>query len=267
MRRIYLKGIGLFFLILISLLVLVACQEKKSGISENPPLPGFREAESDSQAIVIADQVMEKLGGRKNWDNTRYICWNFFGRRFHVWDKWTGNIRLEAKNLLVLMNIHSREGRAWQNGKEITHPDSLREKLQFGYEAWVNDSYWMFMPYKLKDSGVILKYLGADTLQDGQPADVLQLSFSGVGVTPHNKYHIYVSRKSRLVKQWAYFADAADDTPRFVLPWDNWKQYGKILLASDRGENRVITDIAVFDSLPSSVFEDPRPVDVMSFIP
>ncbi|MEJ2086172.1 MAG: hypothetical protein P8Y44_10915, partial [Acidobacteriota bacterium] len=51
---------------------------------ENPPAPGFNAEASDDEAIVIADQVMEALGGRKAWDDTRYLTWNFFGRRRHV---------------------------------------------------------------------------------------------------------------------------------------------------------------------------------------
>ncbi len=33
--------------------------------------------------------------------------------RLHVWDKWTGDIRFEQGDLTVLMNIHSKEGRAF----------------------------------------------------------------------------------------------------------------------------------------------------------
>ena len=45
------------------------------------------------------------------------------------------------------------------------------------------------MPFKLKNSGVTLKYLGDTTAtKDGKPADVLQLTFEGMGVTPDNKH-------------------------------------------------------------------------------
>ena len=77
---------------------------------ENPPAKGFNTAASDPKAIAVADQAMTALGGRKNWDATRYITWRFFGFRLHVWDKWTGDIRFEQGELTVLMNIHSKEG-------------------------------------------------------------------------------------------------------------------------------------------------------------
>ena len=89
----------------------------------NPALPGFDSEGSDAKAIEIADKVMAAMGGRENWDNTRYVTWKFFGRRLHVWDKWTGNIRFENGDMVVLMNLNSKEGRAWESGEEITREE------------------------------------------------------------------------------------------------------------------------------------------------
>jgi hypothetical protein len=225
-----------------------------------PAATGFNLENSDAQAVAIADEVMAKLGGWENWDKTRYITWKFFGRRLHVWDKWTGNIRVERGNEIILMNLNTKTGRAWKGGTEITHPDSLAKPLQFGYEAWVNDSYWMFMPYKLKDSGVTLKYAGEDTMAGGREANILSLTFENVGVTPENKYLVYVDKVTKLVGQWDYFAKATDEKPRTSTPWTNWQHYGNILLSDERGRGKH-TDLAVFDDLPISVFESPAPVD------
>ena len=228
----------------------------------NPPLPGFDQAGSDPQAIAVADQVMERMGGRQHWDQTHYLTWRFFGKRLHVWDKWTGNIRFEEGGLVVLMNINSGKGRAWQEGQEVAEPDTLQARLKHAYEAWINDSYWLVMPYKLKDSGVTLKYKGEGQTQEGKPAQVLVLTFKNVGVTPQNKYEVWVDQQDHLVKQWAFYADAADAEPKFTGPWNNWQPFGHIFLADDHGKAKH-TDIAVFDQLPATVFTDPAPVDLM----
>lgn len=226
----------------------------------NPALPGFDRAGSDPRAIEIADAVMERLGGRANWDATRYITWRFFGRRLHVWDKWTGDLRFEQDDLVVLTNIHSHQGRAWEGGELTVDADTLAVRLDAAYRAWINDSYWLVMPYKLKDSGVTLKYKGNGVTEGGQTADILELTFAGVGVTPKNKYDVYVDSQERLVRQWAFYADAEDDEPGFVSPWSNWRQYGAIWLADDHGRNRH-TDVLVLKEMPRAVFEDPAPVD------
>ncbi|MCP4202801.1 MAG: hypothetical protein GY769_12815, partial [bacterium] len=64
--------------------------------SDNPAAEGFLAAESDAEAIAIADRVMERLGGRQAWDATRVVTWKFFGDRFHVWDRHTGDVRIEG---------------------------------------------------------------------------------------------------------------------------------------------------------------------------
>ena len=231
--------------------------------SDNPPAPGFDAADSDAKAIEIADRVMEAMGGRKAWDDTRYIAWKFFAPppagRTHVWDKWTGNLRFQGGGRTTLMNINTKEGNVWKDGQKVEDPAEKAKLLQEGYEAWVNDSYWLFMPYKLKDSGVTLKYKGDGTTDDGKAADVLQLTFEGVGVTPQNKYDVWVDRDSGLVTQWAYYLTAQDAEPRFKTPWASWTRHGKILLSGDRGRMQ-LTEIAVHDQVPEAVFTSPDPV-------
>ena len=223
--------------------------------------------ESDSRAIEIAENVMRALGGRESWNDTHYVSWNFFGRRLHIWDKWSGNLRLEDGNLITLMNVNTREGRVWQNGEKVTDPDSLQKKLQNAYAKWINDSYWMFMPYKLRDPGVNLHYVGEGITLEGDSAEILQLTFENVGLTPENKYHVYVDAKSNLVIQFDYYKNASDDEPAIQAPWKNWKRYGNILLSDDRGTNRKkMTEIAVFDNLHESVFSDNQPIDIQQLI-
>ena len=53
----------------------------------NPPAEGFNLEASDSIAIALADSVMQASGGRKAWDDTHYVSWNFFGFRTLLWDQ------------------------------------------------------------------------------------------------------------------------------------------------------------------------------------
>lgn len=212
-------------------------------------------AQSDDQAIALAKAVLKANGGQKNWDATRHIQWNFFGNRVLTWDKWTGDVRIEftKEKTIYLVNINSNTGRALQAGNEITAPDSLAKLMKRAKEIWINDSYWLVMPYKLLDPGVTLRYIGEKKTEKGEPADVIELTFREVGVTPNNKYHIFVDKKTRRVSQWSFFGNFTDEKPRFTLPWQNYQQYGKIWLSGDRGE-RKLTDIKVFKTLPESTF-------------
>ena len=255
-------------LIFLFITSLAACQQKPgttgtetpaeqtaSNEPGNPPAPGFNQAASDQEAIALADRVMESMGGRKAWDNTRYIAWNFFGFRNLYWDKKQHMVRVEEprKNIEVILNLNTREGEARVNGTRITEPDSLAKLIDYGYKAWVNDSYWLVMPFKLKDSGVTLHYLGKDTAVASAPREVLQLTFSEVGVTPQNKYHVYVNPETNMVSHWAYYREASQEEPAFVMPWNDYQQYGGIMLSGNRGE-RKLSEIKVMDAPPEGTF-------------
>lgn len=226
-----------------------------AALSAYPAAEGFDAEGSDPEAIAIADAVMESMGGWEAWNATRYVSWNFFGLRSHLWDKWTGDVRFTQGDRVILFNVHSRDGKVYDGEDEVTG-DAVAGALKMAYEAWINDSYWLFMPYKLKDSGVTLRFVGEGTLDDGRPADVLQLTFEGVGVTPQNKYHVFVSKDRRLVEKWSFFAQATDEEPRFSTPWADWREHGDILLSGDRGQ-RQISDIRVLESVPTSAFRLP----------
>jgi len=120
----------------------------------------------------------------------------------------------------------------------------------------VNDSYWMFMPFKLLDPGVNLVYVGEDLMADDRAADVLQLTFESVGVTPDNKYLIYVARDTGLVEQWSYFPTRDAAEPGFTRPWAEWQRFGDIMLATNHGRG-ADWDIAVYDELPAALYTDP----------
>ena len=224
---------------------------------ENPAAPGFNVAGSDDKAIAIADEVMKAMGGRENWDGTRYLFWNYFGGRTLLWDKFTGDVRIEVPSLdyKVIVNEKTMEGKLWMAGEEVTQPDSLNKYLERGKRIWINDSYWLVMPFKLKDPGVTLTYIGQDTTQTGELSEVVRLTFEGVGTTPENAYHVWVSQTDKYVKQWAWYANAADTAARFTLPWDNYQQMGNIMLSDDRGE-RDLSEVQVLTEVPKGIFED-----------
>lgn len=239
--------------------ICMCCQPHHEGpAGENPPAPGFDASNSDAKAMQVADKVMNAMGGRDNWDATRYISWNFNGRRNLVWDKQTGDVRVESipDSTIYLLNVNTLKGRVQVRGHELTEPDSLQKMLQRGKSMWINDSYWLLMPFKLKDTGVTLKYSGEDTTMTGVECDVLQLTFHDVGDTPQNKYKVYVDKSDNLVKQWAYYKDAKQDSASAVWPFDNYKKYGNILVSADRSNNRGPKDVRIDTELPKTVFTD-----------
>lgn len=241
-------------------LVCWSCQPKENTeekVIGNPPAEGFNLAESDPAAIELADSIMNAMGGRENWDNTRFISWNFFGRRNLVWDKNGNRVRIESipDSTIYLLDMNTMKGRVQSKGQELTEPDSLNKMLERAKSIWINDSYWLVMPFKLKDSGVTLKYMGEDSLANSL-YNVLQLTFENVGDTPQNKYDLYVDIKDKLIKNWSYYKDVSQDSASFTRPWDNYQKYGSILLSADRSDGGGPKNVKVDEQLPDAVFTE-----------
>jgi len=247
--------------ILFLFLGLLACQTETSSdatpAEANPAADGFRAELSDAKAIALADTVMEAMGGRQAWDGTRYLRWTFFGRRTLLWDKQQKRVRIDVPgdSTVFLLDLATKTGKAMVNGQTVTDEAKLDTLMDQAESIWINDSYWLVMPYKLKDSGVALKYIGQDTTADGTMADVLELTFEEVGNTPQNKYLVYIDREERLVSQWAYFPTADAEAPAIVTPWKGYRPYSDILLSGDRGRGK-LTDIAVYNKVPEEAFSN-----------
>jgi len=230
--------------------------------------PSLAQDAKDPKAEAIAARVQEALGGKKAWDETRYLKWTFAGRRSHTWDKWTGRHRLEGKNkdgapYVILDNLNTKTGEAWVNGKKV-EGDEAKKMVENAYGAWVNDSYWLLAPYKIQDPGVNLSSAGEETI-DGKTYDKLALSFGKVGLTPGDRYWMYVNRDTGLVDRWAYrLQDQPADAAPTPWSWEGWQTYGKIRLAPTRiqvgatPERKLeLGDLQVPDTLPDTVFTQP----------
>ncbi|GIZ08455.1 hypothetical protein [Flavobacterium sp. UMI-01] len=192
-------------------------------------------AQKDINKLV--QNMQDAMGGMKNYNNTKYIQWDF-GKRKLYWNKWTGDVRVEnpEANQVILVNINTLKGKAYENGNLITDEQKTTKLLQQAQKWWINDSYWLVMPWKLQDPGVHLSYVKTANLPDGHTADVLQLTFNAVGVTPENKYWVYIDQKEHLIKQWSYFKKYDDAEPKFTLAWDNYQKMGNILLSFNRSQ-------------------------------
>lgn len=237
-------------------------QPSASSVAAHTPdvatVPVALHGTADARAQEIADRVMQRLGGAAAWEKLHYVTWNFFGRRRHVWDKWTGDLRIENGPRVILMNVNSGKGRVFESEIEVTTAAERDRALEQGRAMWINDAYWMFMPYKLRDPGVHLAYVGADKLAaDGRAADVLEMTFESVGLTPQNRYRVLVAQDTGLVEQWSYFENAADPEPKFTQPWSRWQKFRTVEMCTDHGDGKD-WEIAVFDELPRSVFESEK---------
>jgi len=224
------------------------------------------------QAAVLAEQVMTAMGGWDHWNATRYLGFAFFGFGSHVWDRYTGRYRVSwtdresEQNHVILMNLNTMEGTVYIDGGEVTDAEKREQFLERGKRAWINDAYWLLMPYKLQDPGVHLTYDGEEVL-DGVVYDKLHLRFDDVGVTPDDEYWAYINRDTHLMDRWVYLLqlrEGQEERRRGEWKWNSWKQYGNIMLSAERedmdGQKRSHEEVAVYEQVDDAVFTSPAPV-------
>lgn len=194
----------------------------------------------DPKAVEVAQAMMDAMGGQEAWNNARYIRYDFHVsnaegtrvNRAHLWDKWEGRYRYEFQNAegahtVVLFNVNSKEGTAVRDGEALAG-EALTEAIDGAYKAYINDMYWLAMPWKWLDDGVSLKYLGEEE-HAGKPCDVVELSFQSVGLTPGDTYRGYVDKESRMMIHWAYTLQSGNEGA-----WDwEYAKTGGIMLGKD----------------------------------
>ncbi|MBK8014434.1 MAG: hypothetical protein IPK13_24180 [Deltaproteobacteria bacterium] len=126
------------------------------------------------------------------------------------------------------------------------------------YQRFINDGYWLLMPLKLFDDGVILK-AEPDRIHDDVPHHILRLSFAGVGLTPGDVYWLFINPNSNRITRWEMRLEGQTSEPR-GMSWDDYRPVGPLLLShlhqSDDGKMEIRFDeTSALRALQSSDFE------------
>ena len=247
------------FLCLLLCFTLTNCKSN----STYPAAEGFDEKGSDKKAIEVADRMMEKLGGYKAFQNARFVAWTFFGQ-YQIWDKKNNLVRHELGNTVSLMNMGKRDGLVFVDGKRMIDTTRMYSKLSQSYIQFLSNSYFLFLPYKLKDAGVTLKYRGEGKTMNGKMADIIRLTFKEAGATPDNMHDLWVDKESGLPAQWAFYATRNDPAPAFVRLWADFHDYKGMKLALNRNsmqDTLTISHVVVTDNVPKDIFLSAIPVN------
>lgn len=222
----------------------------------------------DAKAVAIANDMMTAMGGEAAWHGARFVRFDFkvaaggtvAMERRHLWDKQTGRYRIDGKTKdgrasVTLFNAATKQGKAYVDGKEIVGGDAAAAVTD-AYGAFINDMYWLAMPWKWLEPGVNLKSLGRKTAS-GKAYDVVELTFGQVGLTPGDRYRAFVSPKSKLMERWEYTLESGR-TGEWT--WE-YAKTGGVMLASNHkapdGKSISMGAVAVSAVADETVFSDP----------
>jgi hypothetical protein len=216
----------------------------------------------------VARRAIDVLAGPA-WDKARYFAFTFNVEREgkvaasweQRWDRYTGDYRVSGKNregqdLLIVMNVNTKSGKAWLAGKEVADPAEL---LTLGYRRFINDTYWLLMGFKAFDPGVT-RELAGERKTDCATYDVVKLSFEKVGLTPGDVYWMWVNRDTGLIDQWHMKLEGSkpEDAPSVVL-FHDYRRRANLLISTrrevqGRGQFIRLDDLVAAESVPPSAF-------------
>ncbi|HET6372143.1 MAG TPA: hypothetical protein VFG76_02475 [Candidatus Polarisedimenticolia bacterium] len=240
------------------------------------PAKTFDSSKSDEKAIAIADQVSNALGGDA-WAKARFLkftwVWKQGEKRVaitHYWDRFGQRSRMEGptrdgKQVVAVVDHRTKQGLAMLDGQPQSGDDQTKY-VKLANDRLINDAYWFFMQFKLKDPGVRLRYEG-DLKAGPVTYDKVLVSFDdGVGLTSKDKYWIYVNRDTHKIERWSYVLEgsAANVSP-VAWEWTDWVDVGGMKIASRKmqpgGESEIsVENCQVIDSMPEEVFTTVTPV-------
>ena len=232
---------------------------------------------ADAKAAAVASELDNALGGESAWESVPYVRFDFVvtkegkevARFRHWWDKRRGRDRVEGPDdkgriVAAIVNLQNRSGRSFTAGLPDRDSTEIAAQVQNGYDRWVNDSYWLMMPFKLRDPGTNLKYSSLKKGPAGEEWDVLELTFDpGVGLTPKDHYWLYVNRKTHLMDKWDFLLQD-QKPPAESATWGEWTKFGPVHLSTLHrlaGKPIVLRfeNVAVPPSIDESIFTDARP--------
>jgi hypothetical protein len=232
---------------------LVACDEEPS--RREPPTEGAaettRSAEAPAaeaplpeatQAERLARNVFRAAGGEAlaHVGELRFtfVVEDSGARVFeaeHRWDRLADRDRVtytdrEGRAVDAIVDLGARIACGTVGG-EIAAGEAQQTLSEQAYGRWVNDAYWLMMPVKVLDPGV-RHAVGEPREHDGARYQVLELSFDGVGLTPGDRYTLFVDPGSNRVVRWEMQLEGQDGEPR-GMSWADYREIGPLVLALD----------------------------------
>jgi hypothetical protein len=136
-----------------------------------------------------------------------------------------------------------KEGKDHDVTANLSKPATEGEE-KTAFARWVNDSYWLLAPLKIRDKGVKVEAGGPKDL-NGTSVETINLSFDNVGLTPTDRYVLYIDPQTKMPKAWDYIPATGSG---LQATWEKFQDFSGLKLATEHnfnGKAIKLTDIKV----------------------
>ena len=170
-------------------------------------------AGADADALA---HKMEQAVDSAAWGRIGAVRFVFRGETQHLWDKqrMLDRVRFVGKGEEVLLNVHTQQGRAYKDGKELLG-EAKDELVKKAYARFCNDTFWLNPLAKLFDEGV------TRTRVVDQDGESLIIHYGSGGVTPGDRYQWLVGPDG-VPRAWRLFVSIIK-IPGLEMSWEEWQ--------------------------------------------
>ncbi len=158
MIRKILRFFGLLFLVLLAIAITIY-------VIVDKPLPN---GTLGQDAELLADEMLSVLN-KQAFDSLEYIEFTFRNSNYYQWDRANNNVMVKWLEEEVYLDLN----------QSIDTYNLLEIKA---YQKFINDSFWLIAPFKVRDEGVIRSTL---QVENGRG---LLVTYSSGGLTPGDSY-------------------------------------------------------------------------------
>jgi hypothetical protein len=224
-------------------------------------------------ADAVANRIFEITAGPA-WASSHYFAFTFvleregkvaatFPQRF---DRISGDYRVsgldpEGKKFEVIMNVDSKKGKAWSEGKEL-QGEALEKMLAIGYRRYQNDIFWLLMGFRMRDPSVRRTYTATRDDACGHTYDVIHPVFEGgFGFSPNDQYKVWVDRDTGLIESWDMkLVGTPPQEPPVTVLFRDYRRVGGLLISARReipSKKQVVRleELQVLPEPPKGAFE------------
>jgi len=223
-------------------------------------------AAQQKPADELARRAIDVMAGPA-WEKARYFEFNFVvehGKTRSIavpqrWDRTTGQYRVTGRDakqndFVVVMNVNTQKGRVWLNGEEVT--DARRDDtLGLAYKRFLNDTYWLLMPLRMLDAGIVREAVGERTDSCGRTWDLLKLT------TAADTAWAWINRDSGLVEEWDMRVQGTPaEQPPVEVMFHDYGRYAGVLISTRRevrnsNQTILIENLKISSDVPKGAFD------------
>jgi hypothetical protein len=160
---------------------------------------GWRSPASGEDTQALLDKVIAAHGGMEAWVALKDLSFRLTlvaltpqgevtGARaslYRLKRHGKGRVETVTGDGLLIEGFDGERPWATLNGRHLTEPDALKRAHFQAVNWW----YWMGIPFKMRDPGVILRQKEPATFQ-GKPVHVLEVTYALEGPTDRFTYHV-----------------------------------------------------------------------------